>query len=157
AAGELHRILSAPVLYEAQRIPIAPRIGIVVVAPGESADTALGLAEAAADAARDRETAFVVYDGEPDDAARMQFDLVADVATAIHRGELHLEYQPQWDLRTGALTGFEALARWKHPTQGDIPPAVFVPLAERLGLIADLGAFVLRRACTEVAQLRRSH
>jgi EAL domain-containing protein (putative c-di-GMP-specific phosphodiesterase class I)/ActR/RegA family two-component response regulator len=157
AAGELHRILSAPVVYEAQRIPIAPRIGIVVVAPGESADTALGLAEAAADAARDRETAFVVYDGEPDDAARMQFDLIADVATAIHRGEFHLAYQSQWDLRTGELTGFEALARWKHPTQGDIPPAVFVPLAERLGLIADLGAFVLRRACTEVAQLRRSH
>jgi EAL domain-containing protein (putative c-di-GMP-specific phosphodiesterase class I)/DNA-binding NarL/FixJ family response regulator len=157
AAGELHRALSAPVMHDGQRIPIALRIGIVAIEPGESADVALGLAEAAADAAQNGETAFVAHDGGLDDEARMQRDLVADVAAAIHDGHLHVEYQSQWDLRTADLIGFEALARWRHPIYGDVSPAVFVPIAERLDLIGDLGAFVLRTACREVAQLRRNH
>ena len=154
-AQEMHRVLSRPVTFGSQRIPIASRLGVVVTSPGDSAESVLGLAEAAADAAHSGDLPFIVYDGDLDDAARMQFDLIADATTAIHRGDLHLEYQPQWDLETGSCVGLEALARWRHPTRGDIPPAVFIPLIERMGLIRDLGSFVLRTACREVAQLRR--
>jgi len=156
-ARELHQVVSAPFMYGEQRIPMTSRIGIVVTSPGDGAENALGLAEAAADAAHDGEVPFVVYDTDLGDAARMQFDLLADAATAIHRGELHVAYQPQWDLVSGDLVGVEALARWHHATRGDIPPDVFVPVAERMGLVDDLGAFMLRRACNEVAQLRRAH
>jgi CheY-like chemotaxis protein len=155
-ARALHRVLSAPVMHGDQRIPMTSRIGIVVTAPGDSADSTLGLAEAAADAAHDREVPFVVYDSDAGDSARLQFELLADAASAIHRGELHVAYQPQWDLGRGELVGIEALARWQHPTRGSISPAVFVPLAERMGLVDDLGAFMLRRACNEVARLRRT-
>jgi EAL domain-containing protein (putative c-di-GMP-specific phosphodiesterase class I)/FixJ family two-component response regulator len=155
-AKELHRVLSAPVMHHAQRIPIASRLGVVVSSPGETAEAVLGLAEAAADSAHNRDLPFVVYEGALGDTTRLQFDLLADATTAIHRGDLHVAYQPQWNLITGECVGLEALARWRHPTRGDISPAVFVPLAERMDLIADLGAFVLRRACIEVAQLRRA-
>lgn len=70
---------------------------------------------------------------------------------ALERGEIHLVYQPIVDLASGRLAGFEALIRWQHPERGLISPDEFVPLAERTGLIIDLGAFVLDRAANDLA------
>ena len=68
---------------------------------------------------------------------------------AIDNEGLHLHYQPQIDLRTRRIVGFEALARWDLAGRGSVSPNVFIPVAEKIGLIVPLGAWVLRRACTD--------
>ena len=70
---------------------------------------------------------------------------------AIEREELALHYQPKVDLRTGLVTGAEALLRWTHPTRGPVSPAQFIPIAEDSGLIVPIGAWVLRTACEQAA------
>lgn len=80
-----------------------------------------------------------------------RFHLGIELQTAIERGELYLLYQPLWKIRERRLVGVEALLRWKHPSMGNIPPDVFIPIAEQSGLINRLGDWVLDTAC---AQLR---
>ncbi|QQR34701.1 EAL domain-containing protein [Devosia oryziradicis] len=80
---------------------------------------------------------------------RRQLDI--DLRQAIGRGELHLVYQPQVDLVTREMVGVEALMRWTHPTHGPVPPAIFIPLAEETGYIAELGRWALAAACRDCA------
>jgi len=75
-----------------------------------------------------------------------------DLRHAVSRNQLRLVYQPQVDVQSGEVTGFEALVRWKHPERGDIPPSVFVPVAEESGLILQIGEWVLRSAANEAAR-----
>jgi diguanylate cyclase (GGDEF)-like protein len=75
-----------------------------------------------------------------------------DLREAIERNELELHYQPIMNLRRNVVTGFEALARWRHPVRGMVPPVVFIPIAEDSGLILPLGEWVLREACCKAAQ-----
>jgi diguanylate cyclase (GGDEF)-like protein/PAS domain S-box-containing protein len=72
-----------------------------------------------------------------------------DLRLAIAREQLRLVFQPQQEIRGGNVTGFEALLRWKHPTRGDISPAIFIPVAEDTGAILEIGDWVLRAACRE--------
>jgi predicted signal transduction protein with EAL and GGDEF domain len=74
-----------------------------------------------------------------------------DLRLAIAHDELRLAYQPQQDIRSKTITGFEALLRWKHPTRGEISPAVFIPIAEETGAILEIGDWVLKTACREAA------
>ncbi|PKU24772.1 EAL domain-containing protein [Telmatospirillum siberiense] len=77
-----------------------------------------------------------------------------ELRRGIERDELLLYYQPQIDVASGRIVGLEALVRWKHPSMGLIQPSRFVPIAEQTGLIVPLGAWVLRRACTDLRQLQ---
>jgi diguanylate cyclase (GGDEF)-like protein len=80
-----------------------------------------------------------------------QIDLQRDLRQALELGGqgLSLDYQPKVDTRTGRLTGVEALLRWRHPVQGPLNPAVFIPVAERFGLIGALGQWVIEEACRQ--------
>ncbi len=77
-----------------------------------------------------------------------------DLRGALDRREMHVEYQPLVCAATGQITGFEALLRWTHPTQGLVPPATFIPLAERCGLITEIGKWVLEQAWTDHSHWR---
>lgn len=78
--------------------------------------------------------------------------LETELRGAIDRNELFLLYQPQVDMESGKLVGVEALARWKHPTEGLIPPSKFIPLAETTGIIDRLGEWVAATACKQMAE-----
>jgi diguanylate cyclase (GGDEF)-like protein/PAS domain S-box-containing protein len=84
-------------------------------------------------------------------AVRERRMLEHDLRLAISRNELRLVYQPQKDLKSHTMTGFEALLRWKHPTRGEISPAVFIPIAEETGAILEIGDWVIKTACREAA------
>lgn len=86
-----------------------------------------------------------------DQAARDQRSMEADLRLAIDSGQISIAYQPQMNAVTGDIVGFEALARWNHPVRGQVPPDVFIPIAERTGLIVHLGAWILREACRTAA------
>ncbi|MEZ5502023.1 MAG: EAL domain-containing protein [Halioglobus sp.] len=77
-----------------------------------------------------------------------------DLRRAIERGELVLYYQPQVDTLTGTVTGAEALMRWQHPERGLVPPFKFIPLAEEMGLIGDLGEWGLQEAARQMVELQ---
>jgi diguanylate cyclase (GGDEF)-like protein len=85
-----------------------------------------------------------------------QLSLEADLRTALANGQLHVEYQPLVNLVTGQALGTEALLRWTHPNRGPISPLVFIPLAERTGLIVALGQFVLEQASAQAAAWHRA-
>ena len=87
--------------------------------------------------------------------AGTRHQLEVRLRSAIEHGELSLAYQPQFDIRSGAACGVEALARWTPPGGGIIVPSLFIPLAERSGLIDELGAWALRSACAVSAQWQK--
>jgi len=88
----------------------------------------------------------------PATPAHRALRLEKELPLALERGQFHLEYQPQVELRTGELTGVEALLRWDHPVLGRISPARFIPVAEETGAIVDIGAWVIRTACAQAGQ-----
>jgi diguanylate cyclase (GGDEF)-like protein/PAS domain S-box-containing protein len=89
---------------------------------------------------------------EMHEAARERQLMESDLRLALEKNELKLVLQPCVDASSEAVTGFEALVRWQHPANGPISPAVFIPLAEEIGLINQIGEWVLRTACGEAAK-----
>jgi diguanylate cyclase (GGDEF)-like protein/PAS domain S-box-containing protein len=85
------------------------------------------------------------------EAVRDRRILEHDLRQAVARNQMSLVYQPQSDIRNGAVVGFEALLRWTHPSRGAVSPGVFIPIAEEAGAILDIGEWVLRTACKEAA------
>jgi diguanylate cyclase (GGDEF)-like protein/PAS domain S-box-containing protein len=92
---------------------------------------------------------FAGYDPHMHDVLVDRLELEADLRLALDRNELVLHYQPTVDLRTGEITGFEALIRWHHPTRGLVSPLDFIGIAEATGLIVPLGRWVMVEACRQ--------
>jgi len=91
-----------------------------------------------------------LYEPGMDRVVEGQVAMQRDLRHAVDRGELRLQYQPKLVAQTGQLAGVEALLRWLHPTRGFVSPAEFIPVAERFGLIGELGQWVLHEACRQV-------
>jgi len=98
--------------------------------------------------------AWAAYDARVDAQRRSEAALVAELREAVAKNQLALVYQPKVDARTQRITAAEALLRWHHPVRGVISPGIFIPLAERHGLVGELGDWVIQRACRQAGAWR---
>ncbi|HEX8289951.1 MAG TPA: EAL domain-containing protein [Pyrinomonadaceae bacterium] len=95
-----------------------------------------------------------VFDENMHEAAKEILQIETDLRRALEKNEFIVYYQPIYSLITGTIEGFEALARWMHPTLGDIPPTRFIALAEETGLIDVLGEQILQKACSQMVSIK---
>ena len=145
--------VSRPYSIEDQRVTIGVSIGIArAPADAEDPEDLIRNADLALYAAKDGGRGrYHFYAGELHEAAEDRVQLEKDLREAIEKGELRLVYQPIVSTASEAITGFEALLRWKHVQRGWIPPSRFIERAEDSGMIDEIGEWVLRTACRDLA------
>jgi len=143
-------------LVPGHELQVTASIGIAICPDHAATERQLmGYADAAMYQAKEAgRNAYVVFAEWMSDSAEQQFRLLADLRRAIELNQLFLQYQPKVRVSTHQVSGAEALIRWQHPEQGLIPPDRFIRLAERSGVINDIGRWALNEACR---QLRRWH
>ncbi|MBL8236322.1 MAG: EAL domain-containing protein [Bryobacterales bacterium] len=100
---------------------------------------------------------FAVFDSSMHARAVARLGMETDLRRAIDDNEFVLHYQPQVDLTSGTIAGFEALVRWQHPVRGFLPPGEFIPVAEENGVILPLGRWVLKEGCRQMAEWDKLH
>ena len=158
AAGEaLLRSLHRAFELESHTIRCTASIGVVLAAAGESANDLLRTADHAMYRAkqlgRDR---VQVFDAELRAQLNNHWLMESELRQCVESEQIGVEFQPIYSMEQGTICGFEALARWTHPTLGAVAPAEFIPLAEESGLILALGTQILERACHQMAAWNRA-
>jgi EAL domain-containing protein (putative c-di-GMP-specific phosphodiesterase class I) len=150
--------LSRPYEVDGYELLVTPSIGISMY-PADGVE--LPLLIRSADAAMYHSKAmgrnrFSFFDDSMNARISERLMLENGLKRALARGEFHLEYQPVFALGAHRMVGAEALMRWRHPEQGIVPPARFIPIAEETGLILDIGEWVIREACGQMWSWRRA-
>jgi diguanylate cyclase (GGDEF)-like protein/PAS domain S-box-containing protein len=152
-AGRIHRAVGEPLMLNGHRVTCTVSVGVAMTPPYNVALLLQHAAAAAADAKKRGRARTRIYDAELAQRAQTRLGFASELGAALAEDKLELRYQPIFDTASGAVLGLEALARWVHPTQGNIAPAEFLRLAEDTGLIVELDTWVLNRGCAEMARL----
>ncbi|PCK88051.1 diguanylate cyclase [Rhizobium sophoriradicis] len=153
-ADRIRRALSEPFLHGEKRVELSVSMGIAI-APRDGEETDILLKNAGVallHAKADGRKGERFFTREMDAQMQLRHALEADLRAAVEKEEFELHYQPLYDLSKRRICGFEALIRWNHPIRGRVSPMDFIPLAEEVGLVVDIGRWVLRRACSDAAQ-----
>ena len=152
-AERIIEALAEPVKLGSDCAYIGVSIGIVYsVDAASNADDLLKRADLALYQAKNNgRGTFSFYESEMEARMQARRTLESNLRTAFAEEQFEIFYQPLVRVRDQSISGFEALIRWRHPTEGLINPADFIPVAEEMGLIGALGSWVLRRACMDAA------
>jgi diguanylate cyclase (GGDEF)-like protein len=153
-AQRLIDTLSVPYQLGQRQVEVGVSVGIAIATGSDiDGDTLLKNADMALyqAKAKGRKT-YCVFEADMEARLHARLTSEADLRVALERGQFEIYYQPILDLNTDRLSGFEALLRWNHPTRGVVFPGQFIPLAEELGIIKSIGAWLFRQACSDAVQ-----
>ncbi len=150
-ASKILESLTKPLDIKGKKIFIGASIGITIYPLDDKGpEELLRNADIAMYAAKDKgRNTYELYTADMSSAIKNRNELEQDLRAAIDHGDLFLAYQPKVLTGTSKIVGVEALLRWNHAERGAIPPAEFIPLAERSGIIVPLGEWVIREACLQ--------
>jgi diguanylate cyclase (GGDEF)-like protein len=156
-ADRLRGLVLDPINWQHRNLSVGCSIGIALFPEhGMTADVLCSRADLAMYRAKSLgQGKICTFEPSMDEMSRTRAELAIDLKRALAGGEFELYYQPQNDVVTGEIVGFEALLRWNHPEKGRIAPNDFIPIAEETGLIVDIGDWVLRTACATAARWAR--
>ncbi|WP_081815950.1 EAL domain-containing protein [Phyllobacterium sp. UNC302MFCol5.2] len=156
-ARDVMEEISFPYLVSEREIKIGTCVGVALSVIGSGTDELFKQADLALYEAKSLGSGHAcVFQSQMQTRLTEKKSFEADLKQALRKGELEIFYQPQVNTITREICGYEALLRWFHPIRGQVPPSEFIPVAENIGLIHELGDWVLRTACTEAARWPRS-
>ena len=156
-AQKLHQAFSEPLNIDGQPMTVTPSIGVSIFPEdGDNIETLMRQADLAMYEVKSQgRNGWMFFTEEMNHAVQERLQLEREIRRAIDERQFSLHFQPQWLIDGSAITGWEALLRWPHPERGLISPAEFVPVAEEIGVICELGGMVLEQACAEAARWQR--
>ena len=150
-ANRVIQVLAQPLEVQGHQVTLSGSVGVALYPEHgdrmklvQNADAAMYTAKRAGG------NTYALFESRMNEGLQDQLSLQQDLRHALERGELQLHYQPKIDARLGRLQGVEALLRWQHPTRGMVGPNVFIPIAERFGLINGLGNWVIEESCRQM-------
>jgi diguanylate cyclase (GGDEF)-like protein len=156
-ASRVLATLGQPYSLGEKEVTVSCSIGIVFYPDGGARSKLIAHADAAMySAKRAGGSTYCFFEPRMEADAREQVELLRDLRRAVEQGELELFYQPKIDAHSGQITAAEALLRWHHPVRGLVLPSVFIPVAERFGVIGALGTWVIEDACRQVREWREA-